>query len=644
MSVTDEVLRPADKCSFEQHVPTGLIVTGPNIASQELLFTQITGRLRSEGIGIAVTIRSGDATNLKTLLKKLIRDATNQRSDDNDNEELQSSQHGGRRLLNYDLEALHDHVKLHSCPRVVVAFQDSEAFDSGLLGETLLLLHSWLDRIPFIALFGIATSVELFHERLPRSVLRLLHGAQFDVEQTSIILEKIFRAAVADKDAPLFLGSSILSAILDRQEEHVQSLQTFVMSLKYVYMTHFYANPLSLLLSDTQNASNALESLQAEHFDALRMLPSFQRHIEALVEEDAGQAKALLEDDEALRLLVQQCLVAMPQMSNGKKKEIQHFPRSYRDDMLAILLRLEVLMAIANQTNEEPPSYVDLYLKAFEGALIDDPGTVDNVVEVFRYAKREDLLRALREVVGVLKRWEGEQAIEDFVESLDALELLDSLIREKFGDDVKSTYILSKEQTQQVRTTIVAQRVRLSTQKASVTAEELAHAEQYTRAVDAFVDILRSLLVFPDPNTLLFNEIFLFSSRSPNRQVFTPRPRFTIEEALSNPHSYLDCECCASTDGTLLSTNPPTAILYQLYLETGGLINIFDLWSAFYAVVSGAESNASAEDADDSEEDLKERLALTQFYRALADLKLLGMVRMSKKKTDHVAKTSWKGL
>ena len=32
------------------------------------------------------------------------------------------------------------------------------------------------------------------------------------------------------------------------------------------------------------------------------------------------------------------------------------------------------------------------------------------------------------------------------------------------------------------------------------------------------------------------------------------------------------------------------------------------------------------------------------FYRALADLKYLGMIKHSKKKTDHMAKLAWKGL
>jgi origin recognition complex subunit 3 len=54
-------------------------VTGPNIASQSLLFEQLSERLKIEINGPIVTLRSGSSSNLKAALKQLNRDATNQR-------------------------------------------------------------------------------------------------------------------------------------------------------------------------------------------------------------------------------------------------------------------------------------------------------------------------------------------------------------------------------------------------------------------------------------------------------------------------------------------------------------------------------------------------------------------------------------
>jgi origin recognition complex subunit 3 len=97
-----------------------------------------------------------------------------------------------------------------------------------------------MDRIPFVLLFGIATSVELFHERLLRAASCCLYGAQFDVEQTSSLLERIFQKAVAGQRAPLRLGPLLVSTLMERQQDHSQSVQSFIASLKVWYYLHHF--------------------------------------------------------------------------------------------------------------------------------------------------------------------------------------------------------------------------------------------------------------------------------------------------------------------------------------------------------------------------------------------------------------------
>jgi origin recognition complex subunit 3 len=45
-----------------------------------------------------------------------------------------------------------------------------------------------------------------------------------------------------------------------------------------------------------------------------------------------------------------------------------------------------------------------------------------------------------------------------------------------------------------------------------------------------------------------------------------------------------------------MPTHPTNAILYQLYLESPALINIHDLWVAFFAQLSGEEGEDCEED------------------------------------------------
>jgi origin recognition complex subunit 3 len=63
-------------------IPAGFIITGPNIASQDLLFQQLAEELCDGGRAKFVRLRSTEAPNLKAALKKIIRDSTSDKSCD----------------------------------------------------------------------------------------------------------------------------------------------------------------------------------------------------------------------------------------------------------------------------------------------------------------------------------------------------------------------------------------------------------------------------------------------------------------------------------------------------------------------------------------------------------------------------------
>ncbi|KFY39509.1 hypothetical protein V494_03942 [Pseudogymnoascus sp. VKM F-4513 (FW-928)] len=599
-------------------IPTGLITTGQNTASQELLFSQLAERVQGETNALIVTIRPGDASNLRAALKKLIRDATNTDHDDED-ERSASSAPGGHKFLNYDLQLLQNHLKSSKHRQVVVAFQDSESFDSTLLTELIELLQSWLDRIPFVLLFGIATSVELFHERLPRSATLCLQGVQFDVEQTSKTLVTIFQKVIASSDIRLRLGGSFIAALLERQHDQVYSLQTFIAALKYAYMCHFYANPLSILLDNSGDLEkNVVPLLQPEHVEALRMLPSFKVMVERRIKGgDVDGLKELINSDEELIQLVVKTL---------QEKDVIMFDN---------LRRLEVLRTLLSISTSNATNPTELYVKFFGDRLSGSDFIQDTVGTCKRYVPAEvvALVSAIRKVLskdGDIDESQSHPVSDhEFLETLSVLEDKTTALIKAAADSGKPLQSRYTTQSQTLQTTIVAQKVQLSKREFVLSDQDAA----FTSVIDNLTEALGQYFDFDSPQHLLLNEVWIYDSKSPYREVFTPRPRHAIERALSVPHDYLGCTCCKTANGGLSSTQPATATLYQLYLETGGLINVFDLWSAFHSIV-GAE--------DGGEED--ERSCLMLFYKALADLRLLGMVKNSKKKTDHLAKLSWKGL
>ncbi|KAI2467714.1 origin recognition complex subunit 3 N-terminus-domain-containing protein [Annulohypoxylon bovei var. microspora] len=610
-STLDEVtsfLRSTPDHASTGKIPSAFIITGPNLASQDLLFEQLSESLQHQVDAKVVRLRSGDASNLKAVLKKIIHDVTARETDDEDDLQLAAGK-DGRKYLNYDLEALYAHLKSNPRRHITIAFQDSEAFESGLLSDLIPLFSSWLDRIPFALLFGVATSVELFQARLLKSTCQCLYGDQFDVEQSTSIIDKIFKAAIAHSEVPLRLGSSLVYSLLDRQRDQVSSIPVFVNSLKYAYMCHFYANPLTVFLSDGIET----EMLQEEHLEAVRFLPSFRRSVETAIENgEVEQARLLLDDDQHLKTLLQGSL-----RDSGRWS-------------LNFLRKLKILTASKSLSTD----FTRLYLDAISRGI--DSDQITEFTDSIKRAQPVDTETFLGQVLDDIKNGDLSLSLDPWVdETEESVSLLTNMLAEvkalQADAEDKGNVLRSKYsgQTKVLRTTVIAQKVQLSHDTAALTKED----KSYTDLMDKLVGHLEEMLRCDNAKDLLFSELWFFDSKAPYKDVFIPRPRGVVERALSRPHDYLNCSCCETKGDSAIPSFPTTSILYQLYSETGSLINVADLWSAYYAIVG-----------EENEEGLEERAALVLFYRGLAEMRAMGFVKQSRKKADHIAKLAWKGL
>ncbi|KAH8885173.1 hypothetical protein GQ53DRAFT_751466 [Thozetella sp. PMI_491] len=585
-------------------IPAAFIITGRNIASQDLLFEQLGETLREATQGTFIRIRSAEAPNLKSTLKKIIKDATTQASDDDG--EVAVGQ-DGRKYLDYDLEALYASIKSQSSKRVIVAFQDSEAFDGGLLSELIALFRSWRDRIQFTVLFGIATSVELFQARLSKVTAQHLYGGQFDVVQANSVLESVFKHSIASPNAALRIGPSLLLSLIERQQDQVAGIHAFVSSLKYAYMCHFYANPLSVLLSEDRDATRKL--LQPEHLEAIRTLGSFKARVEAAVE--AGrldQARSLLEDDEYLIT------------------DVLDRTGMIKSSAARLLWSLRLLKTVSGTG-----SFMDMYMTALEEGLGPESNAM-TAIESIRKRTPDEVVALCKGVANEIEDSkegptpEDEQAFlppisKELLDTAQAIEMLQAKCKVN-GKTLRNKY---QAQNKVVRATVVDQRVQLSQDSAVLSKED----EEFTAIIDdRLIKTLLSCISSARLEGEFLHEAFSYDSKMPHRDVFIPRPSAVLERALSRPHDYLNCACCKTTDGAVAPTFPATSILYHLYCEAGALVNVSDLWTAFLAVVG-----------DESEEG--ERHALLQFYRGLSELRIMGYVKQSKKKADHVAKLKW---
>lgn len=378
-------------------------------------------------------------------------------------------------------------------------------------------------------------------------------------------------------------------------------------------MSHFFANPLSVLLADTIPR----EVQKQPHLcEAIRNLPSFQRsvlhmtsiilivllsaysHVEALLEvRDTTGSSKLLDDDEYLMAEAQK------HVTLGQKAMKKFFE--------TVCLISDVVGLLKTSKGI---SFTDLAIQALQGELLESKviGDMLTAIKKMPSDSLNDLLGTVPDNVAELVTFRNE---------------LDKLIDNKQGDGpLRSQY---DESHTTHKTTVVGQRVRLTKGRAKLSQEDSEYTSFVNRLHDAIVDYLSDVLIQPDD--LFMNEAFLNDHKSPIKDTFSPRGRFAIERSLSAPSDYLGSK--SDEDNALSPTEPAVTILYQLYMESGAFVNIYDLWRAFYMIIGGEDG-----------ENCEERLALALFYRALSELKMMGMVKPTRKKLDHLAKSTWTGL
>ncbi|XP_008685692.1 origin recognition complex subunit 3 isoform X3 [Ursus maritimus] len=158
-------------------------------------------------------------------------------------------------------------------------------------------------------------------------------------------------------------------------------------------------------------------------------------------------------------------------------------------------------------------------------------------------------------------------------------------------------------------------------------------SEEYVSALQ----LLRDYLLPPETQPL--HEVVYFSAAHTLREHLNAAPRIALHTALNNPYYYLKNEALKSEEGCIPNVAPDICIAYKLHLECSRLINLVDWSEAFATVVTAAEKM----DANFITSEERNEIIHARFIRAVSELELLGFIKPTKQKTDHVARLTWGG-
>lgn len=611
-------------------IPTAALMLGVNVPDHAMTFRSLCNLLQDSVTPFVVSVHAKECAAVKLLIQKVLEQLMGKGvsvdEEEDDTALLQRTQCTISALCQWYKTAAKkctqvspqrkENLKNNDLPwrlPVVVIFKDFEAFNSQVLQDFILICSRYTQELPFIFIFGIATSPSAIQHRLPHSVSSLLCIEVFQSLSCTQHLASVFDKLILNSQFPFKLSSRVIQVLVGIFLYHDFSVQNFVKGLQFSMLEHFNSQPLSVLCCQKKEALLCAKTLSQQNVEKIRHLPSFMRYVETQEPQEQVQ---LLTNDEHVKDVCQKLL-----------KNLHKYHKNY----------YPILQCLHSLTSLLPKFPLGKHIRELHVSCIEknlwETEEYESAMQLLRILAKDELVAALEKCAEILKSANTKsmqnvlQQVEDFIGRLEALEGVTS--EDSSGEGV----ILEKN-----RRTDLFQLQKTLLEKESRRTKRMNPYELLRGQVIEFIDgLVREYLT---PAELLpLNEVCYYSSSGVLRQRLNVTPRTSIQTALSHPFHYLQNESLKTNAGTISSAAPDLCIVYKLHLECGRLINLYDWLEAFVTVMSAAED----QDADSEEYAKFDSLKHARFIQAVSEMEFLGFVKSTKQKTDHVARLTWGG-
>ncbi|XP_007903266.1 origin recognition complex subunit 3 isoform X3 [Callorhinchus milii] len=588
------------RCS---EIPTAALVLGVNVPDHEMTFQKLSDLLQESLTPYVVCLQGKDFTAVKQVLQTVLVHLIGRRVYDDEDEEDVFSVDFSQKKIFCSMASLcgwyraetqkptfsspgkkrkSSSPQYEQSPPVVIIFKDLESFLPKVLQDFLVICSNYIQQLPLILIFGIATSSVALHRMLPQSV-------------SSLLCIELFQSLSCTEH---------LAAVID----------------KLSLLEHFYSQPLSLLCCALNEANARVQDLTHDDCELIRQVPSFMRYVES---QDPEKQVELLTKDHYLKDTVRKLLNDL---------------HVYHENYLPVLKCLHIL------TTSLPKYPLGKQIRDLHSTCLEkevwETEDYSSAFQLFGMMAKDELVSLLTRCLDVLKSSEQDN-LEDSVQKLEELltrfQNLDSVPRVEAvreGEEEATT----TQKSLQRKTNLYQLQKELMERKTSRRSKKLSGFEVLRVEVLQFIDkLIRDYLLPPETQPL--HEVTYFSAASTLRRHLNAAPRNALQTALNNPYYYLQNEILKSETGTIPNTAPDICIVYKLHLECGRLINLYDWLQAFAMVVNAAEGN----DPDTQVGKPVDKILHARFIRAVSELEFLGFVKPTKRKTDHVARLTWGG-
>uniref|UniRef100_A0A8C4DCW6 Origin recognition complex subunit 3 n=1 Tax=Dicentrarchus labrax TaxID=13489 RepID=A0A8C4DCW6_DICLA len=563
--ILDSLLDFTRKCSStRQHsdwasqmraseIPTAALVLGVNVPDHDMTFQSLSELLQQSVTPHVASVQAKECGALKHLMKRVLERLmdTVVTVDDEEEEETEQTSTQLHKSVHCSLSTLCDWYNAKTMksktgtpgkkrsspvrddpqqPPVVIIFKDLEAFNPKVLQDFILICSRYVERLPLMFIFGIATSPSTIQHMLPHSVSSLLCIELFQSLSCTQHLATVIDKLILTPQFPFKLNGKVMQVLMSIFLYHDFSVRNFIKGVQLALLEHFHSQPLSVLCCKKKEALLNVMQLSHHDLESIRHLLSFRRYVE---KQEPQEQLNLFRDDTHLKEVCQKLI-----------KDLRKYHKNY----------YPVLRCLHTLTSSLPryplgKQVRELHLICLEKNVWENED-YQTAMKLLKMLAKDELIASLQRCVEILQPVKSKKMKKALVELEELLTLLEM--------------------------------------NESRRAKKLSPFEVLRNEALEFIDgLVKSHLSPPESQTL--NEVCYYSSSATVRRHLNATPRTSIQAALSSPYYYL--QSLKTEDGTVSNAAPDICIAYKLHLECGRLINLYDWLEAYATVVSAAEGN-----------------------------------------------------
>ncbi|KAK7492009.1 hypothetical protein BaRGS_00016673 [Batillaria attramentaria] len=640
--------RETQRAGSVKEVPTAALMTGVNTPDHAIMFSNLASILKERVTSLVATLRAKDCSSVKALLTKLLHQLLSLN-------ELKPRVEKGQRLLfplfaarveehheNSTAQEENQSTEMETSPRgedasvedhgqsprkspkkkrraspgdspvIAVILEDTENFPPNVLQDFVVTCSNYLDRLPIVLVFGIATSVTTVHRLLPTAVSSLLCMEKFQAPPSTHYFSLLIDKILMTNKFPFKLGPRVFQLLLDMFLCHDFSVINFTMAFQFCLLDHYTTNPLAHLCCPRDMIHRMVKNLSAQEVEQMHRLPSVMRHIEQLPGKDLAD---ILESEDCFKKLIQTLLE-------------ENFTCQYRSNTI-----LRVLHTLTAHLPTHPlgKQLREQYVTSLEDDITETEG-FRRAFDLLAMTAGDEFVSLVTQCLNLVQD-SDDNKMEEFSSALQVfLYRLEHLDEEK--QEEKKEPAVEKDDLKLQRTDLRSLQKRL--QEMGKKKKKLTPYEKVRGELLYFFKENVRRYVCPAKAVVLY-EILSYDDDSTVRHHLNAAPRSAIHLALSNPAHYLHCDCCNVEGGSISPSMPDVCIAYKLHLESGQLINLYDWLQAFVSIVTVEEQENKKKGSK------PDKLLQARFIQAVSELQFLGFIKPTKRKTDHVARLTWGG-